>query len=323
MEKVDLSKYNNNNFNVMSYNVRCCNDTLRNGVDGTIKTRVKYIIKNILLYMPDTIGFQEVTISNNPKEITWDSLLKEGLKDYYLGVGKGRDIDRKISESNPIFYNKNKFELIDHGTKWLSPDPDIPGSRFDSPWDGCKRILTYVILKNKINNITYMHVNTHLDYKYYENRIRQIKVVIDFISKFNEKYPILLTGDFNCGNEKWEIEQGDAVPYLLNNGFFDASKEAKDCCISWTFPSIGYHQKVYGSCLKRKKHKNGINLDDQKFCESECDEENGKIIDFCFRSNDKICFHKYKVITDYEACGGISSDHYPIYIEGSFINISN
>ena len=322
MEKIDLSKYNKSNFNVMSYNVRCCNDILRNGVDGTIETRAKYIIKNILLYMPDTIGFQEVTISNDPKNITWDSLLKEGLKDYYLGVGKGRDINRKISEATPIFYNKNKFELIEEGTKWLAPEPDKPGSNFDFPWDGCKRILTYVILKNKINNISYMHVNTHLDYKYYENRIRQIKVVINFISKFNEKYPILLTGDFNCGNEKWEIEQGDAVPYLLSHGFFDASKESKDCCISWTFPSIGYHKKIYDSCLKRRKHKNGINLDDQKFCESECDEENGKIIDFCFRSNNKICFQKYKVITDYEACGGISSDHYPIYIEGSFINLS-
>ena len=157
---------------------------------------------------------------------------------------------------------------------------------------------TFAHLKNKINNISYMHVNTHLDYKYYENRIRQIKVVINFISKFNEKYPILLTGDFNCGNEKWEIEQGDAVPYLLSHGFFDASKESKDCCISWTFPSIGYHKKIYDSCLKRRKHKNGINLDDQKFCESECDEENGKIIDFCFRSNNKICFQKLTFFFD-------------------------
>ena len=37
-----------------------------------------------------------------------------------------------------------------------------------------------------------------------------------------------------------------------------------------------------------------------------------------FRCNNKIFFEKYKVITDYASCGGISSDHYPIYAEGLF-----
>ena len=69
-------------------------------------------------------------------------------------------------------------------------------------------------------------------------------------------------------------------------------------------------------------HKNGKKLNEQKNCGAECDEENGKIIDYCFRSNNKIFFNKYKVITDIEACGGISSDHYPIYIEGCFVNLN-
>ena len=34
----------------------------------------------------------------------------------------------------------------------------------------------------------------------------------------------------------------------------------------------------------------------------------------------KSFFEKYQVITDYNACGGISSDHYPIFIEGYFLN---
>lgn len=313
----ELIKDEENRFKIMSYNVRYCDDSLRNNIDGTILTRAKYVLKNILLYMPDTIGFQEVTVSKNSNLVTWYSILNKGLKDY-IGVGEGRD-NNVISEANPIFYNKNKLELLEQGTKWLSPSPDIPESKFEEPTDNLKRILTYAILKNKKTNKIFLHVNTHLDYLFSENRIRQIKVVINFISEYKDKYPILLTGDFNSGNTECEIKKGDAVPFLLNNGFFDASSEAKNISHHWTFPSIGYIKKIYDLCLKRKTHKNGLKLSEQEYCGSECDEENGSIIDYCFRCNNKICFEKYKVISDYKECGGISSDHYPIYIEGYFI----
>lgn len=313
-------KKEENKFKIMSYNVRCCDDTLRFGIDGSVKTRAKYVINNILLYMPDTIGFQEVTICKNKKDMSWYKFLNEGLKDHYIGVGEGRDYNRKKSEANPIFFNKDKFELIEQGTKWLSPNPDKPNTEFGEPRDGCRRILTYVILKNKKNNIVFLHVNTHLDYKYLENRVRQIKVVIDFISKFKDGMPVLLTGDFNCGKTKPEIESCDAVPYLLKNGFFDAADEAKDCFRHWTFPAIGYRKNIYDFCLSRKCHTNGVNLKCQKNCGKECDEERGNIIDYCLRCNNMVFFDKYKVVTDYESCGGISSDHYPIYIEGYFLN---
>ena len=285
-----------------------------------MKTRAQYVINNILLYMPDTIGFQEVTICQNKEDISWYKILNEGLKDHYIGVGEGRDFNSYRTEANPIFFNKDKLELIEQGTKWLSPNPDKPNTEFDQPRDGCKRILTYAILKNKINNNVFLHVNTHIDYKYLENRIRQIKVVIEFISKFKDIMPVLLTGDFNCGKTKAEIEKCDAVSYLLKNGFFDAADEAKDCFRHWTFPAIGYLKNNYDFCLQRNFHSNGVNLQSQQNCGKECDEERGAVIDYCFRCNNNVYFEKYKVITDYEPCGGISSDHYPIYIEGYFLN---
>ena len=95
----------------MSYNVRCANDILRYEVNGSVQTRINYVIKNILYYMPDSIGFQEVTISSDPKIATWYSLIKEKIKNNYIGVGLGRDKGKK-TEANPIFYNKNKLELL-------------------------------------------------------------------------------------------------------------------------------------------------------------------------------------------------------------------
>lgn len=47
-----------NKFKIMSYNVRCCDDVLRYEVDGSVQTRVKYVINNILAYMPDTSFIQ-------------------------------------------------------------------------------------------------------------------------------------------------------------------------------------------------------------------------------------------------------------------------
>ena len=128
-------------------------------------------------------------------------------------------------------------------------------------------------------------------------------------------YPILLTGDFNCTKKK-----GDAVMTLLNQGFCDSSDEATDCFRFWTFPSIDYKNNVYQNCVKRKTHKNGRKLEEQNCCTNECDGEHGIVIDYCLRCNDKLHFKKYQVVTDYKACGGISSDHYPIYIEGYFNN---
>ena len=161
----NIIKDESRKFSIMSYNVRCANDTLRNNIDGSIKTRSRYVINNILLYMPDSVGLQEVTVNKNKKAQSWYKLLIDGLRDHYIGVGEGRDNSRNQTEASPIFYNKNKFDLIEQGTKWLSPTPDVPFTSLGQPSDGFKRTHTYVILKNKNTGLCYMHINTHLDYK--------------------------------------------------------------------------------------------------------------------------------------------------------------
>ena len=214
----------------MSYNVKCSNDILRNKVDGSVKTRSKYVINNILFYMPHSVGFQEVIKSKNKKAISWHKLLTEGLKDYY---------NCNTTERNHIFYNKNKLDLIDQETKWLSPTPDIPYTQFPKPSDGLTRTLSYAILKNKITGFCYLHINIHLDYKIKQKTIRQIKVVANFISKYKNNYPILLTGDFNSKKIK-----GEAVFYLLEHGYYDSADEAQDSFRYWTYPAIGYQKNI-------------------------------------------------------------------------------
>ena len=131
-----------------------------------------------------------------------------------------------------------------------------------------------------------------------------------------DKYPILLTGDFNCKGKN----ENDVIYFLEKNGFCNSINDIKNCVNHWTFPTIGYMKEIFGKCKKRGKHFNNKDIKEQKFCDENCDKENGVVIDYCFKiNNGKINFTKYIVLTDYEACGGISSDHYPIYLEGVFL----
>ena len=320
-EKLIKNSQISTKFKVMSYNVRYNDDILRYNLDGSVKTRLPRIIKNIFKYNPDTIGFQEVTTHR------WYPYLKNYLSPNYTSVGLGRESDFS-GEAAPIFINTETLELIDNGTKWLSPTPDIPGSKFDDtfshPTDGLPRVLTFAIVKNKNNNVTYMHINTHLDCLrgYTDNRISQVKVIMEFIKENIKKYSIILTGDFNSGNNEQYILDNDAVPFLVKNGFILSSDEAIDTDDHWTFVGIGYNKDIWDKCKIRGYHKNNKNFTEQNDCDEECDEENGVVYDYCMKPNDSLVnFTKYKVITDYSDLGGPSSDHYPIYVEGIIYNI--
>lgn len=50
----------------------------------------------------------------------------------YAHVGVGRDDGSKAGEYSCIFYDRTKFEEIKWKTIWLSPTPDVPGSK---GWD--------------------------------------------------------------------------------------------------------------------------------------------------------------------------------------------
>ena len=313
---------NYTNFTTMSYNVRYNNDTLRHGKNGSVLTRYPRVIKNIQNYLPDTIGFQEVSTHQ------WYPIIKTNLSENYNCIGEGRENDLS-GEANPICYNKKKLTLIEYGTKWLSPTPDISGSQFEKsdthPTDEIPRIFTYVIVKNIFNNITYMHINTHLDNYTNDtvNRISQINVIIDFIKKNEKNYSIILTGDFSSANTEKYKEERDVIPFLIENGFVLSSDEANDTDNHWTYVEVDYNNLIWDKCNIRGLHANNKNLSEQQECDEMCDEENGLVFDYCMRPEKSLIkFNKYKVISDFSELGGPSSNHYPIYVEGIVYNMT-
>lgn len=172
-----------NTTRVMSFNVRCASDE-----EGSITNRSKIVNAIISQYAPDSFGVQEAT----PR---WMSILKKNLGDKYACVGSARDKYGLYTEYSAVFYLKDKYNLIDSGTIWLSETPDEKYTKsFDS---ACHRIASWAVLEEKETGVTYTHINTHLDHVLESTRVGQVQVLAEKIKEFQKSGTVVCTGDFN------------------------------------------------------------------------------------------------------------------------------
>lgn len=167
---------------IVSFNLRSAND-----IYGTVKNRSVLMERVLTAYAPDSFGVQEANSE-------WLSLLDGSLGDRYARVGEGRSSDEN-TEFSCVFYLKDKYELLDSGTIWLSETPDVPGSR--DYMSSFPRICTWATLRNRETGFTYTHINTHLDHLLEFTRTKQVDVLLNKITELSGTYPIVCTGDFN------------------------------------------------------------------------------------------------------------------------------
>src|SRR5690606_25677259 len=109
--------------NVASYNIR--NDNRGDEKNGNgWKQRAPVVCQLIQFHDFDIFGSQEVLKGQ------LDDMLN-ALSEYdYIGVG--RDNGKDKGEFSPIFYKRNKFNLQDFGTFWLSEKTDYPNKGWDA-----------------------------------------------------------------------------------------------------------------------------------------------------------------------------------------------
>jgi len=155
--------------------------------ETSVAYRAPLMVAELNELMPDSMGFQEANLR-------WMLYLEEKLTDYaYVGVG--RTDGNLRGEFSPVFYLKDKYNLVDSGTFWLSDTPDKPGSKFASSQN--IRICTWAVLENKETGESYAHINTHLDHISASARKMQVEVLLTKVNELIGDYPIVLTGDFN------------------------------------------------------------------------------------------------------------------------------
>lgn len=244
---------------VMSYNVY---------ISGTGKkspeNRSAGVINNLRNVMPDVFGLQEA-------DYDWMQRIIEGMPEYsYVGVG--RTDGAEDGEFSPVFYNSEKYNLLDSGTFWYSDTPDEPSIT----WVGLyNRICSWAVLEDKATGFEFAVFNSHWDHLSVVARNNSAKLLLEKIEEYAPDMPVVITGDFNCKAETVAYET------LIDGGFIDGRYVAAE-----TDDSVTYHGY------------NSLAIDD-------------KIIDHILFKNEYGYANSYKVITDtYD--GIYSSDHFPV-----------
>ena len=109
----------------------------------------------------------------------------------YARVGVGRDDGAEKGEFMAVYYLRDRFELLDSGTFWLSETPD----KVSRGWDGaCNRTVTWVELRDKTSGKSFFYFNTHLDHQGRQAREEGIKLLVEIVGKVAGKAPAILGG---------------------------------------------------------------------------------------------------------------------------------
>lgn len=163
----------------------------------------------------DLIRFNDFEIFG-AQEVLHDQLLDmlTGLPGYdYVGVG--RDDGKTKGEYAPVFYQKDKFKVLESGNFWLSEITDRPNKGWDA---ALPRICTWAKFKDRENGFEFYFFNLHMDHIGVEARKNSAQLVLRKITEMCDNKPVILTGDFNVDQHSpnYAVLEGSE---LLNDAY--------------------------------------------------------------------------------------------------------
>ncbi len=190
----------------VTFNIRC--DCRVDGINN-FEFRAPLILKKLAAEQPDILCFQEVL----PNQAQW---LRENLSDRYMviGCGRGPVLD---SEQMTVAFRRDRFNLIEMRTFWMSETPYVPGSRYREQSD-CPRTCTEAVLHDMQAGKVLRVLNTHLDHVGVGARklgLRQVLNHLQDVKLFSECATILC-GDFNAYPDSEEMTVFDEFPGYTN-----------------------------------------------------------------------------------------------------------
>ena len=169
--------------------------------------RVIAIKQMLREYKPDLIGVQELT--ENMKRLFAPILEEYGM----AGEKRGSFMSNEYSA---ILYRKDRFELLETRTYWLSETPDVKGSKI--AYAPFPRIVTYALFKDKRNGTVFSMFNTHLEEALPSVRHRQAAILHSLLCEKQSGAFSFVTGDFN------DTPGSETLSYIKAAGYEDTSE---------------------------------------------------------------------------------------------------
>lgn len=172
----------------MTFNIRL--DIASDGANAWPHRRA-LVIDLIRHEAPDLLGMQEVLLGQKRD-------LEAALPGYGM-VGVGRDDGREGGEFSPLAFRLDRFELIDTGTFWLSPTPDVPGKAWDAAFP---RIASWAILRDRRTGKAIRVLNTHFDHVGELAKANSARQIARWVASGpGVGLPTIVMGDFNSPPE--------------------------------------------------------------------------------------------------------------------------
>ena len=171
---------------IVTFNLRCAWDG--DGINS-FPHRAGSILNKIKKESPEVICFQEGIEKNV-------AFLRNALPEYHI-VFNQRNNDYR-GEGIATALKKDSVELLGLDSFWLSPTPQIPGTRFEEQ-SVCPRICQCILLRHA-NGKMFRVYNTHLDHKGEQARVLGIQAVLQRMQADLGilDVPFFLMGDFNA-----------------------------------------------------------------------------------------------------------------------------
>ncbi len=169
---------------IISYNIRL---GVADDGENSWEFRKQATLNMLNAEKPDAFGLQEAM----PMQLAF---IEENLPQYKR-IGVGRDDGIAEGECMAVYYNTEKFKLLESATYWLSETPEVPSDGWDA---ACRRTVTMTHLKLNDSGKELCFFNTHLDHVGRIARAESVELLEDLMDDFAEDgIPVVLCGDMN------------------------------------------------------------------------------------------------------------------------------
>lgn len=175
-------------------------------------------------HAPDILALQEVLSGQ------LEDFLAEFGRDYDW-VGHGHSGPRS-GEILPVAWRRDRFERVGHTFFWLSPTPDVMGSK---GWGGrFARVVTLVRLRERSSGRELVVGNNHweADNDLMEARRESARILLERTARFAPEVPVFLVGDFNIvptratRREPYRMLTEDSSPPAFRDAWLAAAEHS-------------------------------------------------------------------------------------------------